>query len=80
MMADLVDERLRPPLWQSAARVMAGCFRRGARCRDRFTGRPDRVPVLTVGFVISATLYLVIGLFGGSACDDLRHADLQVRC
>jgi len=63
MIADLVDERLRPPFWQSAARVMAVCFGAALAVATGFAGRPHRVPVLTVGFVIAVTLYVVIGLF-----------------
>ena len=63
LMADLVDERLRPPVWQSAARAMALCFGVGLAVATGFAGRPHRVPVLIVGLVIAVLLYVVIGLF-----------------
>jgi len=63
MMADLADERLRPPLWQSAAVVMLVCFGAALAVATGFAGRPHRVPVLIVGFVTGVTLYVVVGLF-----------------
>ena len=63
LMADLVDERLRPPLWQSAARAMALCFGAALVVATGFAARPHRVPVLVVGFLIAVSLYVVIGLF-----------------
>ncbi len=62
MMADLQDERLRPPLWQSAAIVMGACFGAALLVSTGFAGRSHRVPVLVVGLLVAVTLYFVIGL------------------
>ena len=63
LMADLVDERLRPPVWQSAARAMALCFGAALVVATGFADRPHRVPVLIVGFGIAVMLYVLFGLF-----------------
>ena len=62
-MVDLVDERLRPPAWQLAARAMTLCFGAALVVATGFAGRPHRVPVLIVGLVIAVLLYVLFGLF-----------------
>jgi hypothetical protein len=63
MMADLADERLRPPLWESAGGVMAVCFGAALVVSTGLAGRSHRLPVFIVGLVVAVTLYVVIGLF-----------------
>ena len=63
MMADLPDERLRPPLWQSAAVVMTVCFGAALVASTGFAGRSHRLPVLIAALLIAVALYVVIGLF-----------------
>ncbi len=62
-MSDLADERLRPPLWQSAAIAMTLCFGGALVVSTVVARRSDRVPVWITGIVIAVLLYVVIGYF-----------------
>ena len=59
----LPDERLRPPIWQSAAVRMTISFGAALALVTFFAGRSHRIPVFVVGLLIAVTLYVVVGIF-----------------
>lgn len=61
-MGDMQDERLRPPLWQSAAVAMTLAFGGALALATYTVGRSYRLPVSVAGFLIGVALYFVIGM------------------
>jgi hypothetical protein len=61
-MGDMQDERLRPPLWQSAAIAMTLTFGGALVLATYAVGRAYRLPVFIAGFLIAVALYVVIGM------------------